>query len=29
MKDVPSLEFAVLFWPKSDVWRCTDFKYTW
>jgi len=28
MKDVPRLEFAVVFWPKSDVRRCTDFKYT-
>jgi len=28
MKDVPSLEFAVLFRPKSDVRRCTNFKYT-
>jgi len=27
MKDVPSLEFAVLFWPKSDVRRCTNYKY--
>ena len=26
MKDVPRLEFAVLFWPKSDVRRCTKFK---
>jgi len=27
MKDVPSLEFAVLFRSKSDVRRCTKFKY--
>jgi hypothetical protein len=26
MKDVPSLEFAVLFRPKSDVRRCTKFN---
>jgi len=27
MKDVPSLEFALFFDAKSDVRRCTKFKY--